>query len=417
MKKTILLLLRHLCGLIYSSNKHVVSTRFLIDPTTRRGPEALLLGTMVVGVHVNGRGGPMCSRAFLTLVGLISLACFYTIAKFSQKLGYGFRAKERLLAKPYSWETVAQNLTRGLPSRFQANLQLYLDRGECTVPQLIHQTWKSEKIPKRYAKYVASWLRVNRDWKYSFTTNEMNRELIAKRFPEFLKIYDGYRSDIQRADFVRYFLLYEFGGVYADIDFEALKPLQGALAGHSCIVGQEPYEHAHVLYDLRRLICNAVMVSCRHHPFWLAVFQELIVRKEIITVRATGPKMLSAALEQYESLQAAVENNQHSSKGMPVLPKVHIPRPSQFYPFFDETNVNHRLICAKSLQTASARRRKACKHLRANHFRNNKTALQEAVAVHHWAHTWHRVKEISPLVEAIDTIVENEDAKRVFIQG
>ena len=74
------------------------------------------------------------------------------------------------------------------------------------------------------------------------------------KFPEFLDLYDGYNSEIQRADAVRYFLLYEYGGVYADLDFESLQPLDlflGRKIGttdvkvHGCIIGQEPFEHHH----------------------------------------------------------------------------------------------------------------------------------------------------------------------------
>ncbi len=70
---------------------------------------------------------------------------------------------------------------------------------------------------------------------------------------------------------------------------------------------------------------------------------------------------------------------------------------------------------AKPLQNASARRRKACHNLRANNFRNKKGDLRHAAAVHHWAHTWHRAKEISPLTESINTIVRNENAERVLV--
>ena len=45
----------------------------------------------------------------------------------------------------------------------------------------------------------------------------------------------------------RYFVLYEYGGFYADIDSECLKSLAGVVAQHTCILGQEPEEHAQFL--------------------------------------------------------------------------------------------------------------------------------------------------------------------------
>jgi mannosyltransferase OCH1-like enzyme len=52
----------------------------------------------------------------------------------------------------------------------------------------------------------------------------------------------------------RYFILDAYGGVYADLDFEALKPFDELIDGRSLIIGQEPYAHSHVLYDIERMV-------------------------------------------------------------------------------------------------------------------------------------------------------------------
>lgn len=355
------------------------------------------------------------SNIFLIFIVLGSLIWFHSAFIIQPRLFVRKRTFESSGVKPFSWDRIVQNLTAGLPKRFRANLGLFSGNNKCRVSNVIHQTWKTENIPNRYVNFISSWMRLNKDWKYSFTTNKMNREFISKKFPEFLEIYDGYHSDIQRADFVRYFLLYEYGGVYADVDFEALRPLEFANEErYSCVLGQEPYEHAHVLYDLRRLICNAIMISCRNHPFWLIVFQELIRRKGIKTVRATGPKMLTAALEKYESLLTEMDKKVRPFQNRPVLPGVHIPRPSRFYPFFDNSNLNHKRICAKINGSSSLRRRNACYNLQNNHFKNNKSDLIGAVAVHHWAHTWHRANEVSLTSKTIDAIVKEMGGDRVY---
>ena len=40
-------------------------------------------------------------------------------------------------------------------------------------------------------------------------------------------------------------VLYEYGEVYADLDMEALRPLDDIVTQYSCILSQEPLEHAH----------------------------------------------------------------------------------------------------------------------------------------------------------------------------
>ena len=54
--------------------------------------------------------------------------------------------------------------------------------------------------------------------------------------------------------------------MYADLDFEALRPLSRlledpTLADVGVILGQEPYAHSRVLYDQPRMLCNAIMLS------------------------------------------------------------------------------------------------------------------------------------------------------------
>jgi mannosyltransferase OCH1-like enzyme len=58
------------------------------------------------------------------------------------------------------------------------------------------------------------------EWEYRFWTNEDCRELVTTEFPQHLAMYDNYKSNIQRADAIRYFILAKYGGVYADLDFE-----------------------------------------------------------------------------------------------------------------------------------------------------------------------------------------------------
>ena len=49
------------------------------------------------------------------------------------------------------------------------------------------------------------------------------RQMVAADYPELLQLYDSYPQNILRFDMARHLILYKYGGVYADIDFEALR--------------------------------------------------------------------------------------------------------------------------------------------------------------------------------------------------
>ena len=67
-------------------------------------------------------------------------------------------------------------------------------------------------------------------------------DFIADRYPQYVPLFQSYSDPLERADAIRYFILYEFGGIYADLDMEFLKPLDSLLnQGYPYILGDEPY--------------------------------------------------------------------------------------------------------------------------------------------------------------------------------
>jgi hypothetical protein len=236
-------------------------------------------------------------------------------------------------------------------------------RAGCQVPHILHQTWKDREVQSVFESRIASWVTKNPEWKYRFWTDADNRDLIKTIYPESLDMFDGYHSNIQRADAIRYFILYEYGGMYADLDFEALRPLgqlleSSEMADVGVILGQEPYAHSRVLYDQPRMLCNAIMISCPHHPFWKAVIDELHARYDagIKTVRATGPRMLTDVVEAWMnttegSTPASMPAGTGGRTGGDVAAvasgsgRLYIPEPEMFYPLFDDGNSRVRETC------------------------------------------------------------------------
>ena len=82
-----------------------------------------------------------------------------------------------------------------------------------------------------YVPFVISWIRnhAGDGWQYKFRDDKNNRDFVAKNFPFFLKSYDGFKQGVQRADAVRYMLLYKYGGIYADLDTTCIQPFDSLL--------------------------------------------------------------------------------------------------------------------------------------------------------------------------------------------
>lgn len=175
-----------------------------------------------------------------------------------------------------------------------------------TIPHRIFQTWKSKNIVREdFIKWQMSWKRYHPSFRYVLWDDDDNRRFIATHYGWFLETYDRYDQNIKRADVIRYFYLYHYGGIYADIDFEALKsqiPLMTTSA--SVILGRLPdiggSSRYHEWYRANN-IPNALMMSQPRTAFWLSVFDLLLKRPRGIAPEAeTGPVLLKAAVQKWK---------------------------------------------------------------------------------------------------------------------
>lgn len=172
-----------------------------------------------------------------------------------------------------------------------------------TIPRIIHQTWKTRDIPARWKSLQQTWPELHPGWEYRFWTDEDNRAFIRQYYAWFLPIYDAYPIGISRADSFRYFLVDHFGGVYVDLDFECVRPLEELLEGKELVLGREPPEHAASpsvrARGLDRIIGNAFLASVPGHPFWQYVFQDLVEFQNAPVLDAASVFLLTRAYNRY----------------------------------------------------------------------------------------------------------------------
>ena len=71
------------------------------------------------------------------------------------------------------------------------------------TPKIIHQTWKTENIPKELEFCVESWKRLNPDWEYKLWTDNQMDIFVKQNFPKIYKTYTNYTHNIFRADLFR----------------------------------------------------------------------------------------------------------------------------------------------------------------------------------------------------------------------
>lgn len=166
---------------------------------------------------------------------------------------------------------------------------------ELLIPKIIHQTYKTEEVPEKWKEMQKSVMDNHPDYKYILWTDEMAEDFIAKEYPWFLPTYQSYPFPIQRADVIRYFILYHFGGIYVDLDNGSRHKFDPLLAFPAWLRKTEPTG-----------VSNDIMGSIPNHPFFGKVIDNLkkyninYFVPYLTIMYSTGPLFLSVMWKQFK---------------------------------------------------------------------------------------------------------------------
>lgn len=249
--------------------------------------------------------------------------------------------------------------------------------GRHKIPRIIHQTWKSENIPVKVVEWVRSWKEHHPGWEYWFWTDKGAHEFIAKKYPNFLSTYVGYQENIRRADAMRYFILYEYGGIYADTDIEVLKPLDPLTFKYSCFLGREPPEHSLLDTNADHLAINAIMGCRAKHPFFKQVIEQLPNFAHMWDLLdSTGPHFITAMYNGYQQKAIPAVNDD----GVYLTPSEYfIPTVDPMKPFYMRNKCKH-------FEKLTFKQKGACISLYITNLREK--AAPYSFTEHHWIHTY-----------------------------
>ena len=110
------------------------------------------------------------------------------------------------------------------------------------IPKIIHYCWFGGKpLPKLAQKCKASWEKFFPDYEIK-EWNEQNFDVNQVMFTEEAYKLKNYAYV---SDYVRFWVLYHYGGIYFDTDVEVIRPLDDIIA-HGSFLGFECQDGAPV---------------------------------------------------------------------------------------------------------------------------------------------------------------------------
>lgn len=171
------------------------------------------------------------------------------------------------------------------------------------IPLILHQTYRTlDSVPDKWRNTSESCRRMHSHWdRQYFWTDESGRQFIKEHFSaEALANYDSYMFPIQRADALRYYVLYHYGGVYLDLDI-------------GCLAALDRRHITHYPFGLAATVpigfSNDFIMARRGHPFLLhlierlAAYNQWYINYYLTVMYSTGPMFLTINYIEYMQRQ------------------------------------------------------------------------------------------------------------------
>lgn len=166
-----------------------------------------------------------------------------------------------------------------------------------TIPKKIHQIYVGNPVPEKCKILQKTWQKYHPDWEYYlWTDKEIDEFGLRNR-----DLYDATPNLAQKSDIARYEILYRYGGLYVDMDFECIRPFD--------IFHHTLNFYAGIEYNKNLRINNALIASAPNHPILKSCIERIKeqppaidenlpeIEKHIeMVVQQTGPAFLTRVI-------------------------------------------------------------------------------------------------------------------------
>lgn len=133
------------------------------------------------------------------------------------------------------------------------------------IPKIIHQIWVGSKtMTSDHVSWRRSWEHHNPQWfMMLWTDNEIERFK-----PKFSNVLSKCKNKAEMADILRIEILYRIGGLYVDVDFECLKPIDTLINNQKFLYIRQAHNR----------IGNAIMASVPGEEYITKLHDNIINR-------------------------------------------------------------------------------------------------------------------------------------------
>jgi len=165
------------------------------------------------------------------------------------------------------------------------------------IPKIIHLITESPENARKMLQHIGN---INPDFEYIFWNEASGEQLIREKFSEFLDTYNSYDTPIKKINALRYFILFEHGGVFLD---RISTPITFLLTNGFAIFNEDD-----------GLIRTDFMASCPRHPIFENIIMLLPENASKDVAKANGSEFLSQCVKNYSDEDMVILNKKMDHK-------------------------------------------------------------------------------------------------------
>jgi len=184
-----------------------------------------------------------------------------------------------------------------------------------TIPKIIHQIWFNfknkpygNKLPYKYQKYQKTLIDMNKDFKYILWDEKSAEKLIKQKYKWCYERFKSFKYPVKKVDYFKYILMYEYGGIYLDMDIKSIKPINlDKINKTNKKVILCNFQKV-LIIDMFCKIQNCVLMGEKNNMFWLFLLKNInnwqktymsYLNSVLDILVHTGPVMLTNIYEEY----------------------------------------------------------------------------------------------------------------------
>lgn len=169
------------------------------------------------------------------------------------------------------------------------------------IPKILWQTYEDDynDLPIYVRETAQTWIDKNPKYEFKYVNAKQREEFILKYFgTEWLKRYSKGVSGSMKADVWKYLVMYQFGGVYTDMDYSCERPISfWCKDNFDMIIGAD---------EMPNEIACHLFASKPNHPALKSILdvvynnlEEIDFSIELIPYTLTGPTAFTKGIKQY----------------------------------------------------------------------------------------------------------------------